>query len=193
MAPSTLPREAETKGTNLLGSLRSLREERGAAMHDSAVAAAQGAFGEALRSGHLLPVGWYPVSWYVELHRAIESAAGGGVTLVRRLATVTTERDFSGLHRLVVRVLSPQTAARHTHRMLQLYWRGGSVEVVEDREGLVRLRLRGWIGFTPSVWEDLAGSIESVLGVVGARAPRARVASMSPDRSDAEIEARFGA
>lgn len=183
--------EAEGKGTNFVGTLRSLRELRGLAVHDKVIAETPGPGGEALRLGKIVPVGWYPVSWYLALHDTIQRVTGDGVSITRQLAAITTKNDFTGLHRLVVKMLSPATAARHTHRLLQLYWRGGTAEVIESRDDRVRVRFKGWRGFDVAVWEDLAGSIDAILIVVGAPAPRARVVAMAADRSEAEIEARF--
>ena len=182
--------EAETKGTNFLGTLRSLRDLRGKEVHDAVVAALQGPVGDAIRDGHLVPVGWYPVSWYVELQDTIQRVTGAGVAITRALATATTLHDFTVLHRLVVRMLS--TVLRHTHRLLQLYWRGGTIELVEQRMGVVVFRLRGWRGFEPVVWEDVAASMEALFSVVGGKGARMRVLTVSADRRDADIEARSG-
>lgn len=186
-------REAEAKGTNFVGALRSVEALRGPSARQAAIAAARGAAGEALRSNQIVPVGWYPVSWYVELHRAIDQATGGGVALAREIGAVTTTQDFTGIHRALIRLLSPRTVARHTHRLLQMYWRGGTVEVAEPRQDVISLRFAGWQGFEPAVWEDLAGSFEAVLAVVGASATRARVVGASAARADADIEVRFRA
>jgi hypothetical protein len=66
------------------------------------------------------------------------------------------------------------------------------VAVADEKKGMVLARFTGWRGFELVVWEDLASSIEAVLAVVGAANPRARVVSLGPDRSAADIEARFG-
>jgi len=192
MPPLSERPEAEGKGTNFVGTLRSLEQLRGRAVHDEVVAALEGPFGEALRHGQVLPVGWYPAPWFVQLQRTIQHVTGEGLPLTRELARASCERDFTGLHRVLVRLLSPQTVAGQTHRIMQLYWRGGDVAVVESTSDRVLLRFDGWKGFDLVVWEDLAASMEAIIRIVGASSVRAWVTSTKAQSGGAEIEARFG-
>ena len=186
-----VPREAEAKGTNFTGLLRALEALRGKAVREQVVRATRGPCGEALRSGDVVPVGWYPASWYVELHRATHEITHGGAPLARELGAHTVSQDFTTIHRMLVRVLGPRTVASHSHRIFQLYWRGGSIALTESREDLVVARFTGWRGFQPVLWEDLAGSVEALLTLVGARSVRSRVGAVSTDHADADIETRF--
>lgn len=183
--------EAEGKGTNFTGMLQSLRELEGEAVYRAVLEAIPGPAGEAMRTGQVVPVGWYPVSWYAALHVGLEAATYGGEGLVRKLGHHSIHRDFTGLHRLLVRMISPRTAARNAHRLLQHYWRGGTIAVVSDLEDRAVGRFSGWEGFNAAIWGDMAAGIEALLGVVGSKAPRVRVIAMKSDGSEADLEARF--
>lgn len=182
--------DSQAKGTNFSGTLQSLKEIRGQNAVDVAVDNLRGPLRDQVRLRQLVPVGWYSAADFGELLRAIDATTGGGVQLIRDLARATTERDFTGLHRMVVRLLSPSTVAQHSHRLLQLYFRGGSIDV-DSKPHVVTIRFRGWHGFTPLLWEDLAASSEAILHVVGAKNSRGKVASLSMSNADAALELRY--
>lgn len=190
--PLADPDEAQGKGTNFNGALRSLERTRGKAVREQVEAALRGPVGEAVRSGQLLAVGWYPVSWYLELQRTMQEVTGEGPSLTRELAAVATADDFTALHKLVIRALSAETVAKHAHRLLTLYWRGGTIVIANASKDMVLARFSGWNGFGAILWEDMAGSISAILSLVGARPPRVRIVAASRDGRDADIEARFG-
>jgi hypothetical protein len=171
--------------------LQSLRELEGDVVHRAVLTAIPGPGGEALRSGQVVPVGWYPVSWYAALHVGLESVTHGGEAMVRKLAHHSIERDFTGLHRLLVRMISPHTAAKNAHRLLQHYWRGGTIAVIADLQDRAVVRYTGWRGFNATIWGDMGFGIEAMLRVVGSKAPRVRVISASASGCDADLEARF--
>jgi hypothetical protein len=186
-----IAKEAEGKGNCFTSTLRTLEQIRTKATADAVIAKVEGPCGEALRQGRLLVIGWYPVSWYLKMQQAIHAVTGEGISITRELARATTEYDFTVLHRLVVKLLSPKTVASHSHRLLQLYWRGGAVMVADSREHLVVIRFSHWQGFDTIMWEDLSAAVEALLCIVGAANARARVMTTTIDQTGADIEARF--
>ncbi len=194
-SPRSLPGDlplASAKGSNFLGLLKAVARAHGADASSRVLASASGELADALKQGQILAVGWYPVSWYAELHAAIDRTLGGGPLGARALGFEATMADFGSMHRLLASVLSVETVFGQTPRLMGLYWKGGSVERKNLMQGYARLRFVNWSGFSRLVWEDIMGSCEGILSFCGAKHVRSHAAGMLDDRQqNVEIELRW--
>lgn len=165
--------EASAKGSNFLGLLSAL--ERGdPGVTELVLAQLSDELRSSLKFGQLLAMGWYPASWYAELHRAIDQVTQGGPVLARALGRTATLTDFNGLHRFLASVLTVETVFGQAPRLMALYWKGGTIEWLELARGRGSLRFTHWVGFTRLIWEDLMGSMEGILEFCGAKQIRCR-------------------
>ena len=192
------PPAASAKGSNFVGLLRAIEKRHRAAAVQPVLEAVEGDAGSALRQGQVLSMGWYPVAWYADLHAAVDRTFGGGANGARSLGYEATSSDFGSVHRLVASMpgqrqpdLSIETIFGQTHRLMGLYWKGGSIERMELRTGFARLRFGNWHGFTRLVWEDLMGSIEAVLNLAGGKNTRCRALGPLDDQHTVDFEARW--
>lgn len=183
---------AEGKGTNFLGVLGGFERLKGKAALEAALALLPPEIEHPIRYGQILSMGWYSVHWYQALLEAFcKSTNAWGFSLVRTLARQGTAEDFQRFHGIVLRLLSTKTVTRHVPRLMQLYWRGGSAQSVDLEDGVTVLLFTGWKGFSPIVWEDIAGSSEAIIDLSGGKGAQARVAHLGAGGADAEIEVRW--
>jgi hypothetical protein len=188
---SNLP-VASAKGSNFVGLLKAVEAQHGQDAIQRVIGRLPQELATAIGQGHVLAVGWYPVTWYAELHAAINRAFHGGPTGARTLGHQATIADFSGVHRLLASMLSVETVFGQTPRLMGLYWKGGTVERKELTQGQARLRFANWPGFSRLVWEDIMGSTEGILSFCGARGIRCRpVGAMDDQQQTVEFELRW--
>jgi hypothetical protein len=181
---------ASAKGSNFLGLLKAVEKLHGAEASRRALGKLPTELAHSPQNGQVLAVGWYPVSWYAELHSAIDAALGGPAA-ARALGQEATLADFGGMHRLLASMLSVETVFSQTPRLMGLYWKG-SVERRELSTGFARLRFANWPGFSRLVWEDIMGSSEGILSFCGARGIRCRVLGNLDDlQQTVEFELRW--
>ena len=183
---------ALAKGANFTGILRALEKRLGSEAHARVMAQLPADVAGALNHGQILTVGWYPVTWYAELHAAIDRALGRGTTLARALGHDATLLDFSTVHRLLAAMLSAETVFGQTHRIMSLYWKGGTVERLALSRGHARVRFENWFGFSALVWEDIIGSTAGILTFCGARNIRCRPNVALDDAHTLELDVRWG-
>jgi hypothetical protein len=169
-----MKQRALAKGTNFTTSMRTLSRLRGHAAVEATLRALSGELGDVLRYGGLVPSGWYPASWYRDLHTAAESVCHGGLDFARAIGRQNTIDDFQGIYRIVVAVFSPETIFQQSTRLMGMYWQGGTTKTVYVKKGSGRVRFEGWSDFDPNVWADITGSLEGLLSVCGAREIRTR-------------------
>lgn len=183
--------EASAKGSNFIGLLSAL-EKRDPGLRERALALMPHECSEALKYGHVIAMGWYPVGWYRELHTAVDAVVHGGPAFARKLGHDATFSDFTGIHRAIASMLKVETVVGQSHRLLGLYWRGGTVERLELSPGRARIRMANWRGFSRLVWEDLMGGIEAVMEICGANAIRCKSVGTHEAADDVEFDVRWG-
>src|SRR5262245_6866898 len=122
------PPEILGKGSSFIGVLKALEALQGPDAREQIMERLSAEFAEALRYGHLLVVGWYPVQWYAQLHAAIDASFHGGPMFARKLSHHATSSDIGGIYRQVISLLNIQTVFGQTPRIMGLYWKGGSIE-----------------------------------------------------------------
>ncbi len=180
------------KGTSFLGIFQAIERAHGQHGLRATLALVPTEFREAHHYGQIISVGWYPMSWYRELHRAARQALHGDKLLPWRLSHDAVTRDFRGIFQVVIRLLSPERVLRQAARLFLLYSKSGRVEVVETRPGYGRLRFEGWADNDENVWADMQGGMVAVLEARGARNVTTRVVSGGGDHDHLDVEVRWG-
>jgi hypothetical protein len=133
----------------------------------------------ALESREVLAMGWYPMEWFASLHGAAQKAYGPGVS--REIGRLATRHDVTTLYRFILRFVSPATLMGQMKRIFGMVCDSGGVLVEENREGSARVRFVGCAGANRGTWEDMLGSIETLLELCGGREASARVISGGAD------------
>jgi hypothetical protein len=129
-----------------------------------------------LHTGGITATAWYPVSWKRELHRA-GSLATGEPFLAQKMGCEMTRRDLNGIYRAFMRLVSPPTVLQAGARIFSTYLRPGKYQVVEVRDGFVRVEFSQCYGFDPNMWLDVLGGCQAVLEAAGAQSVRLRIES----------------
>lgn len=181
------------KGSNFIGLLKALDAQLGIAAREQVLELLPQEVSSSLRLGTVLAVGWYPAEWYAQLHASIDRCLGGGPALARKLAHAAVASDITTMHRFIINMLSVETAFGQAHRVMGLYWKGGSIERLVIERGRSRLRFVNWKGFTSLIWHDLMGGAEAVLDACGAKNGRCYAIDGNPEdgRETLEIECRW--
>lgn len=148
---------------------------------------------QAYRYGTVLAASWYPISWYRDVLAAFRSAVNAGPELPRRIGRLAVQHDMKGAHkRLIAWLASPQTLLSLSQRVFSNYYDTGSVQIVESRNGFVRMRSSGCVDWDINMWSELAGSSEALLEIAGARQVQVRWLSGSREGDqDHEFEAHW--
>ena len=129
---------------------------------------------------------WYPASVYRELHAALQRASGRGPELARELSYRATREDLKGPYRFLLSLLSLDRLVPLTARIQSLYVRGGRMRVVEARRGYGRLEAH-IPGSNRSLWSDVLGGSEAVLGLARAENLRLRYLDGGGDEDHAVL------
>lgn len=174
--------DPKVKGLAFRSVLKSLEALRG----QVAVAAALGAMdpevADAYRRNTILATGWYPIAWYREAFRAI--VATTSPELPRAIGAEAIRADLDGVHKLMLRMLSPETAFSLSSKLFGKYYDTGSLRIAEGRNGFTRAEAGGCTGRDRNMWLELLGSSERVLELAGARHVRMRITSGGSDQDD---------
>jgi hypothetical protein len=176
--------EALAKGVNFRSFVESLGRLRGKRAVEATLDAAPKDVREAIQFGQIIAAGWYPVSWYRELYLAAQRALGEGIELPRMVGRDAATHDFNSLFRLILRALSPETAFGQAHRLVTLFYQGGSAKRLGVRTGVGQVRFSGWVGFDRNLWEDTGAGAEAIITLCGARNVRKYVLAGGHDGCD---------
>jgi len=171
------------KGMNFRTALQMLERMKGKVMLQAIIEQMPPESRDAIRYGRIVAGGWYPVSWYRELHASAQRVCRAGPELARAIGHDATVEDFRGIYRYLLAMLSPEFIFSQAPKLLQMYWEGGEAEKVEVRKGMGSLRFRGWKGFDRNVWEDIMGSTEGLLELCNSTAIRRRIIAGGDDTS----------
>jgi hypothetical protein len=124
-----------------------------------------------LERGGIEDDGYYPISWYAELHEAAEQALDGGDALAREIGRESTRQDVSTLLTFVLAFVSPNAIFHHADRIWSAYFRASSVVSTRISAHERRLEFRG-AGMTRGTWAETLGGTEVLLEICKARSPR---------------------
>lgn len=112
----------------------------------------------------------YPVEVSASLHEAIRTQLGGGTFVVnRKLGMVAARIDFSGVHRVFIRVADYETLLHATARAWGRYNSHGRVEWSNITSSSATGTVKYVVGYTEAMWHAIAGRIETILILGGAK------------------------
>jgi hypothetical protein len=163
------------KGVAFRTAVTVLAKARSQKVVEASLARMPAELGDALRYGTIITAGWYPVAWYRALWSAICLATGEGEELVRELGRAAVDHDFNTLYRALFRVLKPHTLVTTGLKHFSRIYDTGSVEVLESRDTVVRVRWSGCTGFDRNMWIEIVGSCERLGELTGAKNPRGTI------------------
>jgi hypothetical protein len=177
--------EPRVKGTTFRSVVVALHELRGESAVTRAYALMAPELSEAYRRGAILSSGWYPISWYRELFRAVVAAANGGPQFARSVGYQSTKYDMAKIHnRLISLFVSPQVLLKFAAGYFSNYYDTGRFEVLESERGHIKARCIGCTGFDQNMWNDIAGSSTALLEGAGAKHVRLHIAGGGHDGDD---------
>lgn len=122
----------------------------------------------ALENREILPMGWYPIRWYADLHATARALFGPQVS--REIGRSAARDDINTIYRSILRFFSPETLLSQSKRVFALFADSGSCKVDETRRGFARLRYDGCNGANQGLWENILGSTETMVELCGGRA-----------------------
>lgn len=175
--------EINVKGTAFLGILTALEAMKGQPFRADVVAALEGEVGDAARTGTLLAAGWYPVGWYRQI--LVEVTKRAGLPFIRQLGRTSTRESVSSVHRIFMRMLSPETLIKQGARVFSSFY-DAKLEVASVSTGVARITWSGCHGFDKACWLDQLGATEELVDMSGAKLPRVKTISGGED-GDSEM------
>jgi hypothetical protein len=182
--------EPKVKGVTLRSAMQALERLRGAAVVQATTDALHGEAAEGFRYGTIIAAGWYPTSWYRELHAAMLRVTGEGEQLIRDVEREAARADMTGVYSLAFKLLSPQVLLSLSSRLFSTYYDTGKVQMLDARKGYARSRWSGCTGFNRSIWVGVFASCELFLELAGAKNVRPHVVAGGGAHDDfAELEA----
>ena len=184
-------RSAEAKGINFRGLLDAIAALHGPEAQRAVIAACGGEVGGLLGRGGLTAGAWYDVAWYRELHASAQRTLRRS-DIPRECARWAIQRDLSGIYRVLLFLLTPDSIISKCPRIMQQYWRGGVMRVPMVRDGMAAVEFLGWSGFDQNVWQDIIGSVEGGLEAAGAQSVRIHITAGGRDGDDdLQLEVRW--
>jgi hypothetical protein len=136
----------------------------------------------------VLPLEWYPVELTAAVHVAIRDTLGGGSWgESQRISREAAMVEVTGVYRIILRAVQYDTVWDRMERMWPQYYDAGEARWIDRGRGHATAEFRGVAGFNEGMWGSIAGRIEILLEMTGARAPAVSV--KQPSSTHATIEA----
>jgi hypothetical protein len=167
-------RAGEVKGVALRNFPEVLSKLRGADAWKRALDNLPTDLRHAFEGGGIIAGGWYPLSWYRDLHAAARRATGSEAGLAWQIGRESTRRDLAGVYKVFLRVLSPGFVLAGSSRFFGQYYRPGVMRLEESRPGFGRVTFTRCYGFNMDVWSDVFGGCEITMELAGAKGLRVR-------------------
>ena len=118
------------------------------------------------------PLDWYAVEVTAALHVAIRDVLGNGSWAEsQRISRAAAKMDLSGPYRVMMRAVQYDTVWDRMERIWLQYYDAGEARWVERERGHARAEVTGVAGFNEGMWRTVAGRIEILLEMTGARSP----------------------
>jgi hypothetical protein len=175
------------KGTAVRSVLLALERFGGAAELERVLAAVPVDLRQQLQP-MVLASKYYPVAVSAALHEAIRSELGAGsCALNHRIGMEAARIDFAGVYTVFLRVADYETTLRRLDRAWRQYNSQGEVVWSELRRDFARGVIRGVIGYTEPMWHAIAGRLEAIVMLAGAKKASAKVIRWAEDGCTLEI------
>ncbi|NUP14227.1 MAG: hypothetical protein HOW73_49970, partial [Polyangiaceae bacterium] len=162
--------ETRVKGQGFRGIIAAVESQHG----KGALERARAAMDPDVRLDGIVASGWYPMSWYRELHRAAAIAIPGVPDLAFELGKEAMRKDLRGVYRFILSILGPDRSFSHAERVLSTYFEGARFEVVERRPDGLTARFFELRGMDDACWNDLLGGTTIVAEAPAGRGGRLR-------------------
>ncbi len=169
----------------------SVRELRGQEIADAIIDRARPEIRDGLRLGSITTNGWYPVDWYVELHKIATELTREGPALSRAIGREGSRQNFKGVYRFFAMILSPDSIMKRADHLYKMFWDTGRLEVIEVRPGYSKIRFVGCEGFDANLWGQLIGASEMMGELGGGEDVTIKTLSGGGDSPDMLIEATW--
>jgi hypothetical protein len=183
--------DGRVKGLAFHSILRAMTETRGAAFTERVRQRVAGEAGDAIRDGVVVANGWYPTSWYRALYAAAVEESGDP-QFAQECGRVSVRYDVTIVHRLLFRVLSPETLVRQGARLFKMYFSPAELDVIPKGDKLFIIRCHECAGFDRNLWLDQLGGTEELVRYCGGEGAKLRVLSGGQDHDTSmEIECRY--
>lgn len=135
---------------------------------------------EALLGGLVLASSNYPVEFARDVQGAIREVLGGGrVQANRKVGAAAGRADFGTVYRVFLRASSYELMLRSLDRAFRQYNSQGHVHWDDLGTGYAVGRILGVEGYSEAMWHAIAGRLEALLLLGGAKQATALVVSFS--------------
>jgi len=117
-----------------------------------------------------IPVGWYDMSTYERIHRAlIDTLGGGDPAIMIALGRYAAEQDLKTIHRLFLRAANPAYVLERAAEYWARFQDSGTWSIVREAPDRVHATLAGWGSEDEATCVRLGGYIQRLFELVGAR------------------------
>jgi hypothetical protein len=138
----------------------------------------------------VLASSYYPIALSAALHEAIRTVLGGGSVIAnRKVGSEAARSDFGGIYRVFIRMADYETLLGGLERAWRQYNSRGIVRWEHLGAGEARGTVRDVSGYTEAMWHSIAGRLETILILGGAK--RASVAVETWASSEVQFHARW--
>lgn len=136
----------------------------------------------------------YPVEVSAALHLAISRELGGsGFLMNHRVGIAAAQVDYGTVYRAILRTLVDiDTVLEKVRLNWRQYNSQGEVTWRDRTDGYVRGEVRGVIGYNEPMWWSIAGRVEELLRMCGARSASVKLTRVGPDLCDFEAKWMVG-
>lgn len=145
----------------------------------------------------MMPNVWYPLEWFREAHKALQTVTQEGRdpqegrALAELVGYHSALKDFKGVYRIFFRFVKPETILEKGARVFSTFYSVGTQEILEKRPGYARAK---WVcpGFNSLIWADINGASRAALELCGASQVRIKYIEGGEDHDICSIsEARW--
>lgn len=176
--------EIKVKGSVLWGVLNSLEKGAGWDCRSAILADLTGDLAEGVHTRSMIATGWYPIAWHRELLGLV--VRHGGATALRDTIRLSTRENVSTIHRILVRMFSPDTLLKQGARLFSSFFEA-KIVATEEKPGLSRVEWIGCRGFDKNCWQAQVQTTEELVAMTGAKLRRRTVLSGGTDLDDTMV------
>ncbi len=179
-----LRNEINVKGSVLWGVINALERGVGPECRDIVLKDLTGDLSEGVQTRSIIATGWYPIAWHRELLGAV--MRHGGPVGLRDTVKLSTRENVSTIHRILVRMISPETLLKQGTRLFSSFFEAQAL-TTQDKPGHSKIEWVGCRGFDKNVWLAQTQSVEELVAMAGAKVKRRTVLSGGTDLDDTMV------
>jgi hypothetical protein len=176
------------KGQSFIGFLATLNMIHGPEAHRQVMLRLPKELAQALSSGGVTAMGWYPIAWHSGLHAAAREVCGIGVS--RQIGREAARRDLNTIYRFILRFMSPETLLAQSSKVFALFCDGGKCTVTLAKKGSARILYSDCPGASRGMWEQVIAGTEVMIEACGGRLVSSKALSGGDD-GDASLLGLF--